>query len=73
MSTSHSSDLTFARLTEQEEAVAELAASGLTNKEIAALLYISSRTVSSHLYRIFPKLGVTHRSALRDALLVRQI
>ncbi|WP_442788772.1 LuxR C-terminal-related transcriptional regulator [Dactylosporangium sp. NBC_01737] len=31
-------------------------------------LYLSQRTVGAHLYRIFPKLGITSRSALRDAL-----
>ncbi|WP_309231617.1 AAA family ATPase [Nocardia sp. SYP-A9097] len=55
-------------LTWQERRIAELAAGGLTNKEIGGLLYLSPRTVSSHLYRIFPKLGITTRAALRDAL-----
>ncbi|MEV6387525.1 AAA family ATPase [Nocardia xishanensis] len=55
-------------LTAQERRIAELAAGGLTNKEIGRQLYLSPRTVSSHLYRIFPKLGVTTRAALRDAL-----
>jgi DNA-binding CsgD family transcriptional regulator len=57
-----------APLTAQELQIANLAASGLTNKEIAAKLYLSPRTVSGHLYRIFPKLGITTRAALRDAL-----
>ena len=57
-----------ASLTSQELEVAELAATGMTNREIAAKLYVSSRTVSAHLYRIFPKLGITSRAALRDAL-----
>ncbi|WP_405162884.1 AAA family ATPase [Nocardia sp. NBC_01499] len=55
-------------LTPQEQAVAELAASGLTNKEIAERLFLSARTVSTHLHRVFPKLGITTRSALRDAM-----
>jgi DNA-binding CsgD family transcriptional regulator len=55
-------------LTAQELQVAELAAAGLSNKEIAGQLYMSHRTVGAHLYRIFPKLGVTSRAALRDAL-----
>ena len=46
-----------ASLTPQELEVALLAATGMTNREIAARLYVSHRTVSSHLYRIFPKLG----------------
>jgi DNA-binding CsgD family transcriptional regulator len=57
-----------AALTTQENEIALLAATGLTNKEIGGRLYVSHRTVSSHLYRIFPKLGITKRSALRDAL-----
>lgn len=55
-------------LTAQQREVAQLAASGLSNKEIGERLYLSPRTVSAHLYRIFPKLGITSRSALRDAL-----
>ena len=38
------------------------------DREIAARLYVAPRTVSAHLYRIFPKLGITSRAALRDAL-----
>ncbi|MEV6338508.1 LuxR family transcriptional regulator [Nocardia vinacea] len=57
-----------ATLTWQERRIADLAACGLTNKEIGRQLYLSPRTVSSHLYRIFPKLGITTRAALRDAL-----
>jgi DNA-binding CsgD family transcriptional regulator len=55
-------------LTPQELTIATLAASGLTNKEIAERLYLSHRTVGGHLHRAFPKLGITTRSALRDAL-----
>lgn len=55
-------------LTAQEREVAELAASGLTNKQIAERLFISHRTVGAHLYQVFPKLGITSRVALRDAL-----
>jgi DNA-binding CsgD family transcriptional regulator len=58
-------------LTPQEEEIALLAASGLTNKEIGARLYLSPRTVGAHLYRVFPKLGITTRAALRDALTAR--
>jgi DNA-binding CsgD family transcriptional regulator len=56
------------QLSAQELQVAELAAAGLTNKQIGARLYLSPRTVSAHLYRIFPKLSITSRAALRDAL-----
>lgn len=55
-------------LTPQEQEIAQLAARGLTNKQIGERLFLSHRTVSSHLYRIFPKLGITSRAALRDAL-----
>jgi DNA-binding CsgD family transcriptional regulator len=55
-------------LTPQELEIAELAAAGLTNKQIGQRLFLSHRTVGAHLYQIFPKLGVTSRAALRDAL-----
>ncbi len=55
-------------LTWQERRIADLAAGGLTNKEIGERIHLSPRTVSSHLYRVFPKLGITSRAALRDAL-----
>jgi DNA-binding NarL/FixJ family response regulator len=55
-------------LTVQEYEIASLAATGLTNREIGKQLFLSPRTVSTHLYRIFPKLGVSSRAALRDAL-----
>ena len=57
-----------ATLTPQELQIARLAASGLTNKQIAERLFLSPRTVGGHLYQIFPKLGITSRAALRDAL-----
>ncbi|MEV6865170.1 AAA family ATPase [Streptosporangium subroseum] len=56
------------KLTPQELQIAQMAADGLTNREIGQKLYLSHRTVSSHLYRIFPKLGVTSRSELDAAL-----
>jgi DNA-binding NarL/FixJ family response regulator len=55
-------------LTPQQREIAELAAAGLTNKQIGERLFLSARTVGNHLYQIFPKLGVTSRAALRDAL-----
>ncbi|MUL68234.1 hypothetical protein BOO86_27440 [Mycobacterium sp. CBMA 234] len=55
-----------AQLSPQEHQVAYLASRGLTNPQIAARLQLSSRTVSGHLYRSFPKLGVTSRHQLRD-------
>jgi DNA-binding CsgD family transcriptional regulator len=41
---------------------------GLSNREIVKRLFPSPRTVSAHLYRIFPKLGIKSRAALGDAL-----
>jgi len=58
-------------LSTQELEIATLAAGGLSNKEIAARLFMSHRTVGGHLYRIFPKLGITSRAALRDALMTQ--
>ncbi|MFD5326452.1 ATP-binding protein [Streptomyces sp. NPDC127092] len=55
-------------LTAQEREIAELAAQGLTNRDIAARLYLSPRTVGYHLHKIFPKLGIRARAQLRDAL-----
>jgi DNA-binding CsgD family transcriptional regulator len=58
----------WSKLSAQELQVARLAAQGLTNREIGERLYLSHRTVSSHLYRAFPKLGVRSRSELHLAL-----
>ena len=55
-------------LTPQQWEIARLAAGGLSNKQIAEKLFLSPRTVGSHLYKLFPKLGVSSRAALRDAL-----
>lgn len=57
-----------AALSAQERTIAELAAAGHSNKQIAAQLYLSPRTVGAHLYRIFPKLGITSRAGLAVAL-----
>ncbi len=61
-------DVTAPALTAQERQIALLAASGLTNKQIGRRLLLSHRTVGACLHRIFPKLGITSRTALRDAL-----
>lgn len=64
----HRASGTLEQLTPQELQIAQMAADGLTNREIGDKLYVSHRTVSTHLYRIYPKLGLTSRSQLRDAL-----
>ncbi|MFJ8941117.1 helix-turn-helix transcriptional regulator [Streptomyces sp. NPDC102365] len=56
----------LAELSPQQQQIVHLAARGLTNREIGERLFLSPRTVSSHLYRSFPKLGITARSQLRD-------
>ncbi|MFF3494457.1 AAA family ATPase [Streptomyces sp. NPDC002795] len=58
----------FATLTSQQQQIVRLAALGLTNREVAEKLYLSPRTVGSHLYRAFPKLGITARAQLRDVV-----
>jgi DNA-binding CsgD family transcriptional regulator len=58
------------RLTAQEAHIARLVASGSTNPEIAAELFISPRTVEWHLGRIFAKVGVRSRRELGRALAV---
>ena len=55
-------------LTPMEREVASMAAAGMTNREIGQRLYMSHRTVGAHLYHVFPKLGISSRAALRDAL-----
>ncbi|WP_285659232.1 LuxR C-terminal-related transcriptional regulator [Actinomycetospora sp. NBRC 106375] len=54
----------WAALTPAEQQVARLAADGLTNSGIAEQLFVSPRTVQSHLARVFAKLGVTRRTEL---------
>jgi DNA-binding CsgD family transcriptional regulator len=56
------------QLSPQELQIAQLAAEGLTNREIGQKLYLSPRTIGSHLYRTYPKLGITSRIQLREAL-----
>ncbi|MFG1678546.1 AAA family ATPase [Nonomuraea sp. NPDC049269] len=58
----------LAELSPQQQQIIRLAARGLTNREIGEKLFLSPRTVSSHLYRSFPKLGITARSQLRDLI-----
>jgi DNA-binding CsgD family transcriptional regulator len=55
-------------LTPQQRQIVLLASRGLTNREIADRVFLSPRTVSSHLYRSFPKLGVADRHQLSDVI-----
>jgi DNA-binding CsgD family transcriptional regulator len=55
-------------LTASERRIAELAADGLTNREIAQTLFITDRTVEGHLTHVFYKLDVKTRTALPAAL-----
>ena len=54
----------LAQLTPSEQRVAELAAAGQTNREVAAQLFISPKTVEANLARIYHKLGVRSRAEL---------
>src|SRR5262249_5555134 len=58
-------------LSSREREVAGLVAAGKTNKDIAAALYLSEKTIESHLARIYDKLGVHSRAAL-TAIIVRE-
>ncbi|WP_274564799.1 ATP-binding protein [Streptomyces spiramyceticus] len=58
----------ISRLSPQEREVVRLAATGATNREIATQLFLSHRTVGHHLYRAFPKLGITSRNELAALL-----
>jgi DNA-binding CsgD family transcriptional regulator len=55
-------------LSRREQEVATLAGRGLTNREIAAALVLSERTIENHLYRIFTKLGITSRDEITAVL-----
>jgi DNA-binding NarL/FixJ family response regulator len=52
------------QLTEQELQVAHLVAQGLSNREVAAQLFLSPRTIAAHLRSIFRKLGISSRTQL---------
>ncbi|WP_433714765.1 helix-turn-helix transcriptional regulator [Nocardia sp. CA-084685] len=54
----------LARLTPQELQIVRLAAQGMSNRDIAAQLFLSPRTVGHHLYKAYPKLGVLSRTEL---------
>ena len=56
----------LAGLTTQQREIVLLASRGLTNAEIGDRLFLSPRTVASHLYHSYPKLGIAGRHQLRD-------
>jgi len=51
-------------LTDAERRIAELVASGMSNREVGAKLFISAKTVEVHLSKIYRKLGIRSRSEL---------
>ena len=55
-------------MTASESRVAELAADGLTNREIAQALFVTMRTVEGHLTQVFRKLDLSSREQLAGAL-----
>jgi DNA-binding NarL/FixJ family response regulator len=55
-------------LTPSQRRVAELAASGLSNRDIAETLFVTHKTVEVHLSQSYQKLGIRSRSQLGDAL-----
>jgi DNA-binding NarL/FixJ family response regulator len=56
-----------------EVQVVELAAQGLTNRQIAEQLFVSAGTVKSHLAHVFTKLDVTNRSSLASLVARREV
>ena len=66
--TTEPSDHSLAALTPRELRIAELAAEGMTNQQIARVLFVSAKTIEYHLGNIFAKLGIPSRRQLRVAL-----
>jgi DNA-binding CsgD family transcriptional regulator/tetratricopeptide (TPR) repeat protein len=58
----------LSQLSPQQREIVQLAARGHSNREIAGRLFLSPRTVASHLYRTYPKLGIASRNQLRDLI-----
>jgi DNA-binding CsgD family transcriptional regulator len=55
-------------LTASELRIAEMAASGLTNQQVAEALFVTSKTVENHLGRVYQNLGIHSRDAITDSL-----
>jgi DNA-binding CsgD family transcriptional regulator len=62
----------LSQLTPQELQVVQLAATGLSNRDIAAQMFLSPRTVGYHLYKAYPKLGISSRAELARLLITEQ-
>jgi DNA-binding CsgD family transcriptional regulator len=60
-------------LTEAEQRLADLVALGLTNRELAERLYVSSHTIDAHLRHIYRKLGISSRVDLTRLVTQRQM
>lgn len=60
-------------MTNREDEVAALVAQGRTNRQIAAALHISEKTVERHLSSIFRKLGVDRRAAVAASFVLRHM
>lgn len=58
----------FTEFSPQQQQIVRLAAHGLTNRQIGERLFLSLRAVGSYLYRVFPRLGITARTQLRDVV-----
>jgi DNA-binding NarL/FixJ family response regulator len=63
---------TLDNLTRREAQIAQLAAGGLSNPEIATRLFVSPRTAEHHLVKVFTKLGIGSRVQLRSALAAQE-
>ncbi|MEV5597470.1 LuxR C-terminal-related transcriptional regulator [Streptomyces sp. NPDC052496] len=54
------------RLTAQERLIAGKAAAGATSKEVGVMLFLSPRTIDTHLRNVYRKLGISSRRQLRE-------
>ena len=73
MNTSGDLEAGWETLSRTEKRVIGLVQKGLTNPEIAARLYVSPRTVQTHLYNVFKKVGVSSRAELAREAAARGI